>query len=173
VTLGSAGALAGDSDSAATFDGSDDDVTAPDDAGLRLNGSFTIEFWARQLSLANGSPGILDRGPDWNRNGYSIWADSGGGLWFERNGQLVGAGSGSLTPAFRYFVVTYDGSTVRWYVDGMLASTQAATFPTSAGGFAFQLGKADFYGNNELDEVALYDAALSAARIAAHYTAGT
>jgi hypothetical protein len=50
---------------------------------------------------------------------------------------------------------------------------QAVTFPSSAGNFAFELGKGKFYGNNHLDEVALYSTALSAARIAAHYAAGT
>ena len=54
-----------------------------------------------------------------------------------------------------------------------LVTTQAEAFPPNAGNSVFQLGKGDFYGNNGLDEVALYGTALSAARVAAHFAAGT
>ena len=118
-------------------------------------------------------PGLLYKGSPWTPDGYVIWADSGGGLWLERNGDFVSSGPGSLTSAFRYFVITYDGTNVRWYVDGALVTTQAEAFPPNAGNSVFQLGKGDFYGNNGLDEVALYGTALSAARVAAHFAAGT
>jgi Concanavalin A-like lectin/glucanases superfamily len=172
VTLGSAGALTGDGDTAATFDGSDDNVTVPDDAPLRLNGSFTIEFWARQISFANRLPGILDKGTG-TLHSYAIWADSSGELWFDRHNRVAGSGGGALTAAFRYFVATYDGTHLRWYVDGVLASTTALSLPHNSNTEDLQIGNADDYGNNTIDEVAIYASALSAARVAAHYAAGS
>jgi len=177
VTLGSAGALVGDSDTGATFDGSDDNVTVPDDPTMRLNGSWSIEFWAKQISYMHTYPGILGKGANPTQpTGYGIWSDSNGALWFMRDNQVSGSGNGALTTAFRYFVLTYDAATqkMRWYVNGALATTTTLSFSTNSGTQPFQLGQgAGLYGNNGFDEVALYGAALSAARIAAHYTAGT
>jgi len=172
VTLGSTGALAGDSDTAASFDGSNDSVQVADDSALRLDGSFTIEFWARQLSFVNSLPGILYKGQG-TPHGFEIWADSSGELWFRRHNRIVGSGSGALTGSFRHFVVTYDGTNARWYVDGALNATAAVNLPPNNDSTDLEIGKADDYGQNVIDEVAIYDTALSATRIAAHYTAGT
>ena len=173
MTLGVTGALTGDGNTAAAFDGVDDSVQVPDAAALDLNGSWSIEFWARQVSFANSLPGILDKGDATTPHGYAIWADSSGDLWFERHNRDAEAGSGALTSAFRYFVVTYDGSDVRWYVDGTLKTTTAVHFPTNNGSAILELGRAVDYGNDALDEVALYATALSGGQIAAHYSAGT
>jgi hypothetical protein len=76
--------------------------------------------------------------------------------------------------------MTYDGTTVRLYVNGALAASQAGTYtPNSSGPFvigAFNYPARpsggwddEFYG--QIDEVALYSTALSATRIQAHYEA--
>ena len=61
-TLGATGALAGDTDTATSFDGVNDNVSVPNNAALNLNGSFSIEFWAKQTSFTNTTPGILNKG---------------------------------------------------------------------------------------------------------------
>jgi hypothetical protein len=173
VGLGLAGALYGDPNKAASFDGVNDNVQVPDDPALRLNASWTIEFWARQISFANSFPGILGKGSAHTPHGYVIWADPLGDLWLERNNKDISSGAGALTSSFRYFVVTYDGSKIRWYVDGVLKTSSSANFPANNGTQPLTIGEGNEYGNNALDEVAIYGTALSAARIAAHYTAGT
>jgi hypothetical protein len=173
VTLGAAGALANDSDAAARFDGVNDSVRVSDNAALRLNGSWSIEFWAKQNQFVNTWPGILRKGQSSGASGYIIWADSSGQLWYKRNNQEIGSGGGALTSSFRYFVVTYDGSRVRWYVNGVLRTTTAVSYPTNTGTRSFRIGRGDDYGNNVIDEVALYDTPLSAVQIAAHYLAGS
>ena len=172
VTLGIPGALSGDPNTAASFDGVNDCVQVPDEQALRLNGSWTIEFWAKQIAFANSFPGLLVKGSAHTPHGYLIWADPFGGLWLERNNKEISTGRGALTSTFRYFVVTYDGSKVRWYVDGALTATSAAHFPANNGKQPLTLGEGNEYGNDGLDEVALYGSALSAARVAAHYAAG-
>ena len=174
VTLGVAGALAGDTDKAARFNGSNGVVEVSNDSVLRLNGSWTIEFWARQISFMNAKPGILGKGTGGNKNTYSVFADSGGQLWLQRNNKLVGSGPGALAAGYKQFTVTYDGTRVRWYVNGVLATNSLITYPSSSGnGQKLQIGAAQDAGDNDIDEVALYPSALSAARIAAHYAAGS
>jgi hypothetical protein len=172
VGLGIAGALLGDSNTAASFDGVNDCVQVPNDTALRLNASWTIEFWARQISWKNSVPGILGKGAGHTPHGYMVWADPSGSLWFERNNKKISTGSGALTSSFRYFVVSYDGSKLRWYVNGVLKSSLSANFPPNNGTQPLTIGKANEFGNNALDEVAVYGNALTAAEIAAHYAAG-
>jgi hypothetical protein len=175
-TLGVPAAIVGDTDTAARFNGSNGMVQVPDSAPLQLNSSWSIEFWAKQTSYMNTYPGILGKGDPTNPNGYGIWSDSHGGLWFMRNNKVSGSGSDALTTTFRYFVLTYDTSSkkMRWYVNGALATTTTMSLPNNSGAQPFQLGQAaGLFGNNDLDEVALYAAALSSTQVAAHYTAGS
>ena len=173
TTLGVVGALAGDSNTSARFDGVNDSVQVPDDSALRLNGSWSIEFWAKQNAFAHTQPGILSKGDATTKNGYAVWANSGGELFFEQHNKENGSGSGALTSTFRHFVATYDGTSVRWYINGALSTTKKRKDPENKGLASLQLGRGADYGNNDLDEVAMYATALSAARIAAHYAAGS
>ena len=86
----------------------------------------------------------------------------------------------TITPGTTYHVaMTYDGSAERLYVNGALAATTACTGSidySSVGTSGLGIGGAQnstrtvaFSGT--IDEVAVYGAALSAARVNAHYTA--
>jgi hypothetical protein len=172
VGLGISGALFGDPNTGAGFDGVNDSVQVPDDAALRLNASWSIEFWAKQISWKNSFPGILGKGAGHTPHGYDIWADPSGALCFERNNHQASTGSAALTSSFGHFAITYDGSNLRWYVNGVLKSTTAANFPPNNGTQPLTIGEANEYGNNGIDEVAIYSTTLSAARISAHYAAG-
>jgi len=177
VTQGVTGAIANDSNTAARFNGVKAEVAAWDSAPLRLNGSWSIEFWARQISFLHTSPGIIDKGSPGpgTPKGYCIQASPNGTLTLARNNKQVSSGAGALTSSYRYFVVTYDGTRVRWYVDGSLATTSAISFPASSNTDLFEIGKGDTgqFANDDIDEVALYSTALSATRIADHYSAGS
>lgn len=78
-----------------------------------------------------------------------------------------------------HLVATYDGQDQRLYFDGQLVAARAnpGSMSTTAANTPLRIGR---YGNNtstrwqgSIDEVAMYDYALSAERIAAHYAAGT
>jgi outer membrane protein assembly factor BamB len=171
VQLGVPGGLPASSDTAASFDGVTGKVSLPDDAATRLNGAFSIEFWANQNGFANTWPGILGKGTGTtSAGGYLIYATSDGRLSFKRAGSETLTTAGALTTGrWHQFAVTYDGSALRWYVDGALNSTTARSFPSNANKAALVVGQADQAGNNRLDEVALYPSALSAAKIANHF----
>jgi RHS repeat-associated protein len=174
--LGAAGALTNDADTAASLDGVNDEVNVPDDSRLRLNGSFTLEFWARQLSFTNTWPALVGKGASWTAGGFMVWANSSGRLDFKRNNVDALSNTGALTSGFRHFAITYDGTNVRWYVDGVLQTTTAVSYPTNANTDPFAIGRGDQgggqYGNNVIDEVAVYPAALPAQALRSHFGSG-
>jgi hypothetical protein len=172
VTSGLSGAVPGDT--AASFDGQNDKVVVNDHASLRLNGAFSIEFWAKRNASPTTWPGILNKNGSWGPNGYLIWYGSDGRMYLKRNNTQWEAPAGSLaTDRLRHFVVTCDGSNVRWYVDGALASQAPASFPPNGGSAPLDLGYGDLGhpGAVVLDEVALYPVALSSAQVGTHYQA--
>jgi hypothetical protein len=57
-------------------------------------------------------------------------------------------------------------------VNGALTRTTAASFPGNNDTSVLELGKGDVFGNNDVDEVALYGTALSNAQVTAHFAAG-
>jgi acid phosphatase type 7 len=173
VTRGAAGAIVGDANTAAAFDGSSGQVTVPDAAGLRLNGSFTIELWGRMTSFANSWPGLLVKGSAGTSDGYLLWYTADGTVHFKRNGNDFTTKAGALTTGgFSHLVVTYNGSTVSWYVNGVLHRSASVTYPANGGTAPLRLGMGDQYGAHVVDEVAMYSTALSATRIQSHYTEG-
>ncbi len=182
VTLGVTGALPDDSDTAAEFDGSTGCVTLPD--GL-IQGStvLTVEAWFRTsasgviLGYQNGdypSPG----------NGYvpALYVGTDGLL----RGELWYGGPNPITSAsavndgqWHYVVLVADSNVQYLYLDGNLVGNASGNidpfdgmcnqigggytsgWPAGNGGaFAF---------NGEIDDVAIYDTALSAAQVQNHY----
>ncbi|MDQ1684890.1 MAG: hypothetical protein QOC82_1627 [Frankiaceae bacterium] len=172
VALGQPGALHSDSNPAALFNGSTGLVTVRDSAALRLNGAFTVEFWAKLKSFMNSYPGLMVKGPSATANGYLIWYSSNGTLHFKRNNVDVATPAGVFTTtAYHHYAVSYDGTTLRWYVDGKAVASRAVTYPANNGTDPLQLGRGDNYGNQFLDEVAFYPSALTPTRVGAHFTA--
>jgi hypothetical protein len=80
---------------------------------------------------------------------------------------------------WHHAVGTYDGSSAKLYIDGVLQSTQALTGSTPAGGgqpLLIGTGSNNAIGNylpytGSIDEVALYGSALSSTRVTAHFNA--
>ena len=174
VTLGQPGALMHDTDTAVAFNGSSGACTVSDNSALRLNGTFTIEFWAKEKAFANSWPGLVVKGASGTANGFLIWYSSNGTLHFKRNNVDVATPAGAIvTTAWHAYDVTYDGSTLRWYVDGTQVASRAVAFPANAGTDPLQFGRGDQFGNEAMDEVAVYATTLSPSRITAHYSAAT
>jgi hypothetical protein len=181
VQLGAAGAVAGDTDTAAGFDGVAGRMSVPDKAALRLNGSFSIEFWAKLRAAANSFPGILRKGDGSSGgSGWFIYYNTTNlRLNFQRagvDGRLTSSAGALSASAYKHYVLSYDASssTLRWYVNGALDSTYTGvSFPASTDTSTLDLGVGHDFGNEFLDDVAVYSSALSATRVSAHYTAGT
>src|SRR2546428_9914972 len=78
--------------------------------------------------------------------------------------------------SWTHLVGTFDGSTVRLYVNGALFSSAPASGPLRGGagqGVIGRLGQGVFPSQGTLDEVAVFPSALSAGRLRGHYQASS
>jgi hypothetical protein len=100
---------------------------------------------------------------------------AGGGV----SGDYVGYPTTLPTSSYTHVVAVYDSSMMHIYVNGAESpnSPQAASKSIGTLTGVFLMLAADSTDNNAfvgyLDEVAIYDHALTAARIAVHYNVGT
>jgi hypothetical protein len=183
IVIGKAGAIASDNDAAASFPATS--FTAAllaNVAALNLGGSAcTLECWVK-TSVSSFSHLIGGYNANSPFNGYALaigpvtagklayW--SGGGnsnSWFESPGVSVADGS------WHYVAVTVSATQTILYIDGAASGSIAADLrPTSYAGGRALASRADGASglNGLLDESAIYNVALSPARIAAHYQAG-
>jgi len=94
------------------------------------------------------------------------------GFAFERDvqGSVQAASVPPVTSRFLHVVTTYDGGTLRLYVDGVSVATAGDSRAQAAINQPYYLG-CQIAGRNVLDDVAIYPSALSDARVAAHYAA--
>jgi hypothetical protein len=178
VTLGQPGALSVDPNTAALYDGINDQGRVPDSNSLDVGNSFTAEGWIKRSSDAQTHE-LMNKGA----SGIQLVVMSAASLnkvVLRRAGVATIAQSTSGVPAdgrFHHVVATMNGlgSTARIYIDGtdvtqVLAPGQTilnTAFPLTFGSFGGAPSQPATY-----DEFALYDAALSSARVQAHYAAG-
>lgn len=180
--LGLAGAVYGDADTAATFDGRTQYVEAP--YGAPLNSShFSVEAWVKVTGGAGTWRSVVTSRDALNGNlyGYVVyagaddrwhfWTGGGGSAW-----QMV---SGSVVSFDRWTHVaaTYDGTTARLYVDGSLAASAAVAYapnterPLRIGAGATEAG-ATYFLPGAIDEVAVYAGVRTDSEIYSAYSAG-
>jgi concanavalin A-like lectin/glucanase superfamily protein len=173
VVLGRPGALAGDSNTAAAFDGSNDTVSVPHVAALSASTGLTLEAWVKPSSLSS-TTGIARKG-----NGYQLRVNSSGAVKFylwkggSRIDMQTGAGIVAVN-RYSHVVATWDGANVRIYVDNVLSLTRALAGPIDVSAERLFIGSEKGTGSffaGTVDEVAVYTHALSAARVAAHFQA--
>ena len=180
VTHGQSGALANDGDQSVQLDGS----TGYVDAGLANQSwsALTVEVWfLASASGQNGNPRLVANShTDIDGNGFQLMYNNGGGNGFFDVGTVNGVGSASwnvgLSPGQWYhYVGTYDGSTVKAYLNGVLVGSASATGNVRPSGLDVNIGRNPAYNgdyfNGTIDEVAIYPVALSAAQVSAHYNA--
>jgi RHS repeat-associated protein len=165
--------------------------TVADSPSVSPTSRYSLEAWIKPATV-NGQMGIIEhygtQGPPsvLGYNGFGIRVEPGGHVLLFDSGSYAqfGAPGGFdfLTGASRlqagrtYHVVgTYDGSALRIYLNGLLDASMAATFPVSDSPLAARLGASGpehahpFDGT--LDELAIYDHALTPSRVRAHYAA--
>jgi hypothetical protein len=169
------------------LDGSSGYVNVPDnDLWAFGNNDFTIELWA---NFANDPSG--DEGHPYN-GGIFISSDEGGGnanKWFFSaagdvlnfhindpvNGPIFLINS-AFTPdlnTWYHLAVTRSGDTFTAYVNGVAAGSDTCDRAIPNAAAPLMIGQAEgFYFNGSLDEVTIYNRALSDSEISAIYSAG-
>lgn len=156
-----------------SFDGQDDWITVADDSSLDLTNGMTLEAWVKPDTLANSWRTILIKEQTQNL-AYAMYAGTDAGLpsghvYTDSDKGLSGPTALPLGQ-WSHVATTFDGSTLRLYVDGAQVSTMAVTGPITVSGGALRMGGnavwAEWF-DGTLDEVRVYNRALSGAEILA------
>ena len=183
-TLGVAGAITNDSNTAVQFNGTSQYAWA----ARQISADFSIEFWFKSTqSFSNdlGNPhctfwwqgaGLIDADTGGSANDFGISLCSG---------QVIGGVGGNPDPsiispatyndgAWHQVAMTRTQSTglVQLYVDGASVGSVTGTTNALTSTATMNFGRSTSGGNylaGTLDEIAMYNVALSAATIASHY----
>ena len=155
---------------ALVFNGTNALVTINNSATLQLNTAMTLEAWVNP-SVFNGAwRDVIYKGND----NYYLEGTSGnmgvpatGGTFGGSDVALNGTG---VLPAntWTYLAATYDGTTLRLYVNGVQVASQAQTGAITTSTNPLQIGGDSLYGQffqGTIDEVRIYNVALTAAQI--------
>ncbi|MCL5096512.1 MAG: FG-GAP-like repeat-containing protein, partial [Candidatus Omnitrophica bacterium] len=141
--------------------------------------SFTFELWANFAAAGNRVFVASDAGGG-SHDKWLFWLN-GGKLQFHVNdstGDALSIGSASFSPTigqWYHLALTRSGSNFTFYVDGSSVATNAAVraIPDVSAPVTIGQAESNYYFNGLLDEVSVYNRALSAAEIAGIYNAGS
>ena len=156
---------------ALVFNGISSLVTIPNSSSLDLTNGMTIEAWVNP-SIANTSwADVVYKGAD----NYYLEASSnptgvpGGGATIGSNDETTLGTTALGINTWSYLALTYDGTTLRLYVNGVQVSsiTQSGLITTSTN--PLQIGGDTLHTNQyfqgTIDEVRVYDVALNETQI--------
>lgn len=181
---GKPGALQSDTDTSVWLNGTNAMITAPDAPELDITGDITIEFWYRKTAEASDWQRIVGKGncaavP--SRRSFGIWEEngSGGRLLFQQYNATGGAVLNFFSTTsvglntWTHVVATVSGNTARIYMNGALSGTATRTgVPgTNDDPLTIGYGQIHNYFPGFVDEVAIYNQALSFSKVRQHYFA--
>ncbi len=156
------------------FDGIDDVVTIADSPSLDLATEMTIEAWVRPSTLT-GWRSVLMKEADADL-AYALYANDNApqpAAYVRLAGMTASDSSRSTTGlpigAWTHLAATFDGATLRFYVNGALVEARAVSGSVQATTGALRLAGNSVWGEyfgGVIDEVRVYSRALPAAEIA-------
>ena len=165
--VGAAWTTGGRYGGALSFDGTDDYVGLGS-LGTFYQGGFTLQAWVQK---ATGKSDVAVVGT-WAGSGPMLWVDHLASRYhLTLNGGLssyLDSGQNPVLGIWQHVAATYDGSTARYYIDGV----QVASRAVGSGAGASDVWRIGAYGSSPggffdglIDDVRIYDRALSAAEV--------
>jgi hypothetical protein len=158
------------------FDGVDDNVTVPASNSLNLTNSFTLSAWVNPASTFNDFRSIVAK-----NGSYFLYASSPIGYCDNSFGPF---GYAQVTPlvtvcqpsplalnTWTHLALTYNGSTLTIYRNGLAVATASASGALIATNGTLQIGASQFgeYFKGFIDEVRVYNRALNSTDIQTIY----
>ena len=155
---------------ALSFDGSTARVNVANSASLQLTSAMTMEAWANPAAVTNAWQDVIYKGDD----NYYLEATSdrtrrpaGGAIIGGSYGEATG--TAALTAnTWAHLALTYDGTTVRLYVNGNQVASTAKTGTIRTSTNQLQIGGDSIYGQyfqGLIDEVRVFNVARTQAQI--------
>ena len=154
------------------FDGEDDLVEVPTLVGELP--SFAVEFWLKPSSRKNWNQNVTAAG-GWGQ--FVFHADATGAIYagtdmLTRFSPYTLPSGTLLTQQWQHFAYVYEAGQGRFYRNGVLLASKNQTPPTAWTGFRMGIPSTRYNLDGGLDEVRVYERALSDAEVEAHYNEG-
>jgi WD40 repeat protein len=166
------------------FNGTDAYVQIPNNANLNPGASFSVEFWVKaNPSQPEALFNVLDKSHGSLPGDTTGWTFQGNSATGELS-FIIGAGGGFsgastgvsiLDNQWHHIASVYTGNSIQMYLDGVLKSMTPLTAPPANNTRGLYFSKT-FRGDTRrykglLDEVAIYDRALSPGEVKARWSA--
>lgn len=173
-TLGVSGGIAGDANAAVRLAGGYVDMG--DNHDFTGTASFSLEAWVRPTTIDGTSRRIVSKALG-GLQGFELFVNSGSGISFQRIAGATNTVTASSPPltTWSHVVATYDGTTMRLYVNGSLASSAASALSLIDNAAAFRVGNSALGTDGwagDLDDVAVYGGVLNATQVQNHFQCG-
>lgn len=163
------------------FDGVDDRLQVANASSLIANSNLSMAFWVYPTNPNPGWPnfdGIAGFRNDNNADFYLLQLSATNVEARFRNSSGTNYDmvyNGIVLNAWNHFVLTYDGSNMVLYHNGVSAATRTATGTITNTTSTFNIGflpfsNPDFLLDGQMDDVCLYNKALTAAEVTSLYT---
>ena len=156
---------------ALSFNGSSARVTVPDSASLDLTTGMTLMAWISPAASTSWRTVVLKETS--NDLAYALYASSDTnrpGVWITTNSTQSIAGTAPLAVnMWTHLAATYDGGTLRVYVNGAQVGSKAVTQSMLISTGPLQIGGNAVWGeyfSGLIDDVRVYNRALTSAEIA-------
>lgn len=154
------------------FNGTNAFVTVPNSASLAASKALTISAWVYPTKIESKWSPILFKPIDATQISYVLQGTSPqSGI----SSLFISPGTSNLfatnvlpVNTWSHLAATYDGASVRFYVNGVQVSNRAQTGDIVTGSQALTIGGNSLYQaywSGRIDEVRIYNSALSASRI--------
>ena len=166
------------------FDGVDDYIDCGNNSSLDITGAITMSAWIK-ASDATSLQTLFGKGTSFSTGGgkgYSLGIYDTK-IYFDRYDSVKRSPLESLTNVVKQnewflITVTWDGTIttngLKMYINGLLKKQGTSTISEISGTnlFSFSITKAPFFYKGSIDDVRIYNAALSSSQIKQQYVAG-
>jgi hypothetical protein len=162
----------GDFNGAYSLNGSGWAVDLGDVYDFAATAPLTFEAWVKPTTVDATLRRLANKISSDGLNGWAVYYSSSG--WkFER----VGSGTSHtaqwatapVAGSTYHVVATYDGATMRLYVNGIERATRSSTLSVGNHATALRIGR---FVSGVLDEAAIYSGTLTPSRVTDHYVTG-
>jgi uncharacterized repeat protein (TIGR03803 family) len=170
-TISGAVGVSGKYGSALSFDGVDDKVSIANAADLGFKTGMTLEAWVRPDTLQSVSAIVLKEAP--SGLAYALYANNSAnrpsGVASIAGAKRDATSSSALTAAaWSHLAVTYNGSLLKLWVNGVLRGSRSITGSILVSNGALMIGGSNVLGEHfdgVIDNVRLYNRALGAEEV--------
>ncbi len=167
---GATRSTSGHSGGAASFNGTNASVIVPDSSSLDLTNGMTVEAWVRPTARSGWRTVVLKESS--GNLSYALYAANGasrpvGWITNPTDYSVLGTAAVPLN-TWTHFAVTYDGSSFRFFTNGVLVRTTTNVTAIKPSTGNLRIGGNSVWGeffSGLIDDVRIYNRALTATEI--------